>query len=123
MDRFCIIVVEDSPDAADSMALLLEYWGYKPTVVYEGKKAIEVAPLLCPDVVLVDLELPDVSGFEVARQLRQSPTTASAFLVAITGYRQPADGQCCGEAGIDLHLVKPADPLEIKSVVASRVVR
>jgi CheY-like chemotaxis protein len=117
MGRSRILVVEDYHDAAALMALLLEYWGYKPTVVYEGKKAIEVAPSLCPEVVFLDLGLPDMSGFEVARQLRRSPATASALIVAITGHGQTAVVQRCEAAGIDVHLLKPVDPEEIEKVL------
>jgi CheY-like chemotaxis protein len=114
-----ILVVEVLHDMADSMGLLLELWGFMPTVVYEGKKAIEVAPTSCPDVVFLDLELPDISGFEIARQLRQSPATASAILVAVTGYGRAEDIPRCKEAGIDLHYLKPVEPEEIKKVLNS----
>jgi len=120
MYRLRILVVEDLHDSADSMALLLDIWGCTPTVAYGGEKAIEIAPTLCPDVVILDLELPDISGFEVARQLRESPTTASSLLVAITGHGQAAVVQRCKDAGIDLHFLKPVDPEEIKKVLESR---
>jgi CheY-like chemotaxis protein len=72
---------------------------------------------------LLDLGLPDISGFEVARQLRRSPTTASALLVAITGQGQATVVQRCKDAGIDVHLLKPVDPEEIKKVLNSLVLR
>ena len=119
MHGLCILVVEDLPDAADSMSLLLEQWGYKPAVVYEGKQAIEIAPTLCLDIVLLDFDLPDISGFEVARQLRQSATTASSLLVAISRYGRKEDIRRCKEAGIDIHFFKPVDPQIIKKVLTS----
>ena len=117
MHALCILVVEDLPDAADSMSLLLEQWGYKPAVVYEGKQAIAIAPTLCLDIVFLDIDLPDISGFEVARQLRQSPTTASSFLVAISDYGRKEDIRRCKEVGIDLHYLKPADPIQLKQLL------
>src|SRR5215831_15083407 len=99
MHGLCILVVEQLPDAADSMASLLEQWGYKPAVVYEGKQALEIASTLCLDVVFLDINLPDMSGFEVARQLRQSPTTASSLLVAISRYGRKEDIRRCKKAG------------------------
>ena len=120
MYRLRILVVEDLHDSADSMALLLECWGCTPTVAYGGEKAIEIAPTLCPDVVILDLELPDISGLEVARQLRQSPTTASALLVAVTGHGQAGVVQRCQDAGIDLHFLKPVDLEELKTVLETR---
>jgi CheY-like chemotaxis protein len=105
------------------MAILLDFWGCNPTVVYEGRTAVELAPTLCPDVVFLDIGLPDVSGYEVARQLRQSPATASALIVAITGYGRAEDIRCCKEAGMDVHLLKPVDPEEIKKVLTSLVLR
>src|SRR5262249_25729248 len=119
MCRIRILLVEDLHDTADSLALLFEIWGYNPTVVYEGKKAIEVAPTLCPDVVFLDLEVPDVSSFDVVRQLRQSPTTASALFIAITGYGREDDIRRCKDVGIDLHFLKPVDPDDIKKVLIS----
>jgi CheY-like chemotaxis protein len=119
MSRLPILVVEDLHDTADSLAMLLELWGYQPTVVYEGKKAIEAASTLCPDIILLDIDLPDVNGYNVARQLRQVPELANTLLLAITGYRQESDVQCCKEAGIDLHFLKPVDPEEIKEALIS----
>jgi CheY-like chemotaxis protein len=120
MDDLHVLVVEDLTDTANSMALLLELWGYKPTLVYDGKKAMEIAPTLCPDVVFLDIGLPGISGYEIARQLRQSPATASALIVAITGYGRAEDIRCCKEAGIDLHILKPAGPEELKTLLETR---
>ena len=119
MQPLRILVVEDLHDTADSLAMLLELWGYQPTVVYEGKKAIEAASTLCPDVILLDIDLPDENGYNVARQLRQIPELAKTLLLAITGYRQESDAQRCRETGIDLHFLKPVDLEIIKKVLIS----
>jgi CheY-like chemotaxis protein len=121
MYRLRILLVEDLQDCADSMALLLKLWGCKPTVVYEGKQAIEVAATLHPDVVFLDIGLPDVDGYEVARQIRRMPELARTRLVAVTGYGREEDIRRCQEAGIDVHFLKPVDAEEIKKVLTSLV--
>jgi CheY-like chemotaxis protein len=99
------------------MALLLQLWGYESTVVYEGKRAIELAAALRPNVVFLDIGLPDMDGCEVARHLRQMPETSKAHLIAVTGYGMEADIQRCKRAGINLHFLKPADPEIIRMVL------
>ncbi len=113
-----ILVVEDVQDTADSMALLLGLWGYQSKVVYEGERACEVATSFHPDVVFLDIGLPRMDGYEVARCLRRMPGMAKALLVAITGYGQVTDVQRCKEAGIDCHFLKPVDPTELQQVLA-----
>jgi CheY-like chemotaxis protein len=115
-----ILVVEDLPDAADTLAQVLQLWGYKPTVVYGGKQALQLGRELNPDVVFLDIGLPGISGYEVARQLRQSPATASALIVAITGFGQAEDIRRCKEVGIDIHFLKPVEPELIKRLLESR---
>ncbi len=112
-----ILVVEDVRDTATSMALLLELWGYESTVVYEGKHALAMVASVRPEVVFLDIGLPDVDGCEVARQLRRMPETKRSLLIAITGYGMEANILRCKKAGIDFHFVKPAEPDEIKRVV------
>jgi CheY-like chemotaxis protein len=73
-----------------------------------------------PDVVFLDLGLPDVNGYDVACRLRRIPELSNTLLVAITGYGKPADIERCKAVGIDLHFLKPADPEEIKKVLESR---
>jgi CheY-like chemotaxis protein len=114
-----VLIVEDLRDTVDSMRFLLELWGCKSTVVYNGQRAIEAAATLNPDIVILDIGLPDMSGWDVSHRLRQSPTTASALMVAVTGYGQPDDIKRSKEVGIDLHFLKPADPEDIKRVLIS----
>jgi two-component system CheB/CheR fusion protein len=123
MNGLSILVVEDRGDTANSLVLLLEQWGYKPVVVYEGKHAVKIASTFCLDVIFLDIGLPDIDGYEVARQLRRMPELTRTLLVAITGYGQPADIQRCREAGIDLHFLKPVDPEIIKKVLADRATK
>ncbi len=104
-----VLVVEDMHDTAELMAYLLECWGYQSAVVYDGERAVEVALTFRPNVVFLDIGLPGIDGYEVARQLRRLPGGDKVLLVAITGYGQEADVQRCKEAGIDYHFRKPAD--------------
>jgi CheY-like chemotaxis protein len=112
-----ILVVDDTHDIADTMALLLQLWGYQTVAVYEGQQAVESATTFLPDVVLLDIGLPGIDGFEVARRLRRLPALAKTLLVAVTSYGRAADIQRGKEAGIDLHFLKPVDPNEIKKVL------
>ena len=119
MNGLSILVVEDQAQAADSMVLFLEMLGYKPVVVYKGEHAIKIASTFRLDVVFLDIRLPDIDGFEVARQLRRMPEHTKSLVVAITGYEQEADIQRFKDVGIDLHFLKPVDPEDIKKVLIS----
>jgi CheY-like chemotaxis protein len=113
-----ILIVEDLPDSANSMALLLQLWGYQSEIAQDGESACELAATFRPDVVFLDIGLPGIDGHEVARRIRKLPGMADALLVAITGYGRPADVQRCKQAGIDYHFLKPADPIELQKVLA-----
>jgi CheY-like chemotaxis protein len=82
-------------------------------VTHSGPEALEVAPQFRPEVVLCDLGLPGMNGYEVAAALRREPATAAAYLMALTGYGQEEDRRRSQEAGLDLHLTKPIDPDEL----------
>ncbi len=113
-----ILVAEDSRDTADSLGLLLGLWGHEAVVVYDGPGALDAAAAHSPDVIFLDIGLPGMDGYEVARRLRRLPRLARTLLVAITGYGREADVQCCKEAGIDYHFLKPVDPAELKRLLA-----
>lgn len=113
-----VLIVDDVHDAADSLAQLIRFWGHEPAVAYEACGAIQEASATPPDVVLLDIGLPKMDGWELARRLRQLPGMAKALLVALTGYGQEADVQRCKEAGIDCHFLKPVDPDELKRMLA-----
>lgn len=110
-----VLVVDDNRDAADSMAQLLELLGHVTDVAYDGPSALEKARATRPDVVLCDLGLPGMSGFDVARALRAERTDAR--LVALTGYTRPEDVRSSREAGFDAHLPKPCDPEQIAQLL------
>jgi PAS domain S-box-containing protein len=115
-----LLLVDDSVDAATLLAMVLEADGYDVRVAHEGKQALEVAAQFEPEIVLLDLGLPGMDGFQLAREMRKQATTANALLVAVTGYGQAADRLRSQEAGFDHHLVKPVSADEIQRVIASR---
>ena len=104
-----MLIVDDNRDSADSMALLQQLNGHQTQVAHNGPDALAAAVDFHPEVVLLDIGLPGMDGYEVARQLRQIPELSSAFLVALTGYGSAGDREKAREAGFDEHLVKPAD--------------
>ena len=104
-----VLVVDDNVDAADSLGAVLECFGATVEVVHDGAGALGAVPRFCPDLVLLDLGMPDMDGYEVARQLRADPALAGLSLVALTGWGQPADRCRSREAGFDEHVTKPTD--------------
>jgi PAS domain S-box-containing protein len=113
-----ILIVDDSADSAESMALLLQIWGHDVHVASDGPHALAVAAECRPEVVLLDIGLPGMTGYEVARRLRELPDMADAVLVATTGYGQDEDRKHSREAGFALHLVKPVQPDLLQKVFA-----
>jgi PAS domain S-box-containing protein len=104
-----VLLVEDSPDVAETMVLLLEMLGHTVIVVHDGPAALLKAEATAPDVILLDIGLPGMDGFELARRLRQMPHLQSAVMAALTGYGQPSDRVRAEAAGFDAHFVKPVD--------------
>jgi two-component system OmpR family response regulator len=109
-----VLVVEDYPDAATSTALLLKLFGHEVDVAGDGPTALRAAAAFPPDVVLLDIGLPGMDGYEVARRLGGQPMARRPFFIAISGHRQPADRRREVEAGIDMHLLKPVDPDQLR---------
>jgi CheY-like chemotaxis protein len=108
-----VLVVEDNRDAVETMQDLLEMAGCTVALAYSGPQALAIAPEFRPEVVLCDLGLPGMSGYEVGAKLRQHPASARAQLIAVSGYGQAEDRERSEAAGFDLHLVKPVDPAEL----------
>jgi two-component system CheB/CheR fusion protein len=113
-----VLVVDDNRDAAGTTALLLKLWGHQPLVAYDGPSALATALDQRPDVILLDIGLPGMTGREVARRLREQPGMNKVLLVALTGYGQASDYQLSQEAGFDLHMVKPYDPETLRLAIA-----
>ncbi len=102
-----MLVVEDNHDAAEALTMLLELFGHRVTAVADGLSAIEAARNDSFDLGLVDIGLPGIDGYEVARRIRLLPRAKTMTLVALTGYGQDADKQRALSAGFDEHLTKP----------------
>jgi PAS domain S-box-containing protein len=113
-----VLVVEDNIDAAESLATLLRLWSHDVQVVHDGCKALEAAREQHPEVVLLDIGLPGLDGYQVARCLRDDLHLDHALLVAMTGYGQPEDRRRSREAGIQYHFVKPVEPLVLRNLLA-----
>ena len=112
-----VLVVNDYPDNVASMALLLRLCGHEVEVALGGAAALRVAQAQQPDAVLLDISMPGMDGYQVARQLRAMFRDKRLLLVALTALGSEEDRRRCEEAGFDLHLVKPADPLEIEHLL------
>ncbi|HXY39145.1 MAG TPA: ATP-binding protein [Vicinamibacteria bacterium] len=113
-----VLVVDDNVDAAESIGLILRGSGYDVRCAYTGSAALEMADTYRPQVIVLDIGLPDVTGWEVARLLRRRPHFETARVVAVTGYAQESDRVRSKEAGIDYHLTKPVDPKLLRQVIA-----
>jgi CheY-like chemotaxis protein len=118
--RLRVIVVEDNKDAADSLRMLLEVLGYEARVAYTGPEGLRTAVAWHPDVVLSDVGLPGLNGLGLAAALRKDPATADVLLVGISGYGSEDDCFRARRAGFDHYLVKPADPVAIQEILATR---
>jgi CheY-like chemotaxis protein len=103
------LIVEDNRDAADSLHELLELCGYELRVAYTGPEGVEAARTFSPDVVLCDIGLPGISGYEVARTVLAAPRPTTPRFIAITGYGTSEDREHALDAGFEEHLVKPLD--------------
>ena len=116
--RRCLLI-EDNLDAAESMGLLLELSGHEVRIAHDGFQGLEAARRFQPDVVLCDIGLPGgLDGYEVARRMRQDSDLAGVRLIALTGYGQEEDQRRALEAGFDVHLTKPADPVTLERILA-----
>jgi CheY-like chemotaxis protein len=105
--RLRVLVIEDNADAAEALNTLLELFGHCATVVADGLKAIEAVRDMKFDVALIDIGLPGIDGYEVARRVRGMPNGKAIRLAAVTGYGEDADKQRAHSAGFDDHLTKP----------------
>ena len=114
-----ILIVDDNRDAATSLAILLKMSGNQIYTAHDGVDACLVAEEQRPDLVLLDIGLPTLNGYEVCRKLRAQPWGRSMVLVALTGLGHEADRRKSSEAGFDGHLVKPVDPAALGQLLAS----
>jgi CheY-like chemotaxis protein len=119
-DELClsILVVEDEDDSAKSLAELLTLGGHSVRIASSGPEALQQTHDATPDVVLLDIGLPGMDGWEVARRLRDQSKDKQPFVVAVTGYETTDDQWRSADAGIDLHLVKPVDPANLTGLLS-----
>ena len=108
-----VLVVDDNVDACESVAMILRAYGFDVRCLHDGPSVLSTALLWCPDVIVLDIGLPGMSGFEVAVQLRQHAQLRRTPLAALTGYGQEEDQRRSAQAGFDLHLTKPVDPVAL----------
>jgi signal transduction histidine kinase/DNA-binding response OmpR family regulator len=113
-----LLIVEDNHDAAESLALVLDRAGHEVALADDGTQALERANQFRPEAVLLDIGLPGIDGYEVARQFRQCEELKQVPLIAMTGYGQAEDRRRSNEAGFDAHLVKPVDPDVLEGILA-----
>jgi PAS domain S-box-containing protein len=113
-----VLVVDDSRDAAESLADLVRLLGHRPEVAFDGRSAIEKVRANPPDVVLCDIGLPGISGYEVAEAVRTDPRLERVRLIAVSGYAQPEDRQRSLDAGFEDHIAKPPDPARLERLLA-----
>ena len=113
-----VLVVDDNVDTAETLTMLLKESGYDVRTAHDGPTALEAALDYRPNVMLLDIGLPGLDGFEVAKRMRQQPILQKVVLVAMTGYGQDADRQRSQEAGFDHHLVKPVDFGNVEQILA-----
>jgi CheY-like chemotaxis protein len=120
LPRRRILIVDDNVQAADSLQTLLSaFLGQEVRVAYSGKEALKVAALFLPHVILLDLEMPEMDGYEVAMRLREQSCGAEAVIVAVTGWGHEEYRRRSRESGVDQHLVKPVTARDLKAMLAS----
>jgi CheY-like chemotaxis protein len=117
LTSFRILVVDDNEDAADSMAVLLRLWGHEVRTAYSGEDALASARDYQPDCMLLDIRMPGMDGYALARRFREDPLLSRSQLVALSAYSSEEHGRRALEAGFDHLLVKPADPMALEGLL------
>jgi signal transduction histidine kinase/DNA-binding response OmpR family regulator len=113
-----VLIVDDNADAAESIALYLKLEGHEVKTVSDGQQALASGPVFAPQVIVLDIGLPGLSGYDVASRMRQMPATQEALMIALTGYGAKEDRTRALDAGFDHHCVKPTDPHKIVELIA-----
>ena len=117
VQRRRVLIVDDNEDAAEALAALVEILGHDATIVHDGREAVGAAAAQRPDLMLLDIGLPGMDGYEVARRLRGDPALKNVRLIACTGYGREEDVRKMGEAGFDRHLLKPVSAAQLEQVL------
>jgi CheY-like chemotaxis protein len=113
------LLADDNEDAASSLSMLLELLGHEVQIAHDGLQAAQFAESYRPDLALLDIGMPRLSGLDVCQRIRQSVWGRSVILVALTGWGQEENRRQTSEAGFDFHLVKPVDLVKLERLLAS----
>lgn len=113
-----ILIAEDGADCAESMAMLLRLYGHEVQIASSGPTAVETVLAYQPDVLLLDIGLPGMNGYQVAKRLKEHNGKKRPFIIAVTGFGMETDRRQSAESGIDLHLLKPVDPEQLQRLLA-----
>lgn len=116
--RFRILVVDDNHDSALSLAMMLSIMGHETRTAHDGESAVSTAESFLPEVVLLDIGLPKLNGYEVASRIREKAWGESMFLIAVTGWGQEEDRQRSSEVGLNVHMVKPVEPAALERLLS-----
>ena len=112
-----ILVVDDNEDAARTLKTLLEWMGHTVALAHDGQAGVEAFHTFRPELILLDIGLPKLNGYEACRRIREDPASADVVILALTGWGQESDRRRSAEAGFDMHIVKPVDPDELESLL------
>src|SRR5580698_10367533 len=115
-----VLLVDDSIEAAEAMSMLLETLGHDVRTMHDGPSTLAMVDEFAPEVVILDIGLPGMNGFEVARELRARESTRHVLMIALTGYGDASDKRQAHEAGFDHHLVKPVSFTTIENMIIDR---
>jgi CheY-like chemotaxis protein len=116
--RFKILVVDDNHDSALSLSMMLSIMGHETRTAHDGESAVTTAETFLPEVVLLDIGLPKLNGYEVAQRLREQTWGRAMYLIAVTGWGQEEDRQRSSEVGLNVHMVKPVEPAALEKLLA-----
>jgi CheY-like chemotaxis protein len=120
--RCRVLVADDNPDAAESLARLLGSGGHEVRIAADGTQALQIAASFLPDAALIDIGMPWVNGYEVARRIRREPWGRDMLLAAVTGWGQNGDRERALEAGFDAHFAKPVEPGAVFALLRSETI-
>jgi PAS domain S-box-containing protein len=112
-----VLIADDDVDTAVSLSMLFRGFGHETRVAHDGMRALELAEEFQPDVMILDIGMPELDGYEIARRIRVRPWARDVLLVALTGWGQASDREQAAHAGFDTHVVKPADPYKLQQIV------
>ena len=112
-----VLIVDDNVDAVEMLAMLVELQGHTTASAHNGVQAVSVADAFQPDVIFLDIGLPGLDGYQVAREIRQRPVGAHVLLVALTGWGSAEDKDRTQRAGFDLHFTKPVEPEAVERLL------